>query len=76
MLENLKLNWDTHKQWWGCSKSKIRLHNYQWSLGPEVDARWEHGMLVQESYLGGPGMWWMYCTKCGRKVWDDETTKV
>lgn len=63
---------DTIKEQFGCPNSKIKLHNYQWSLGPDVPVRIENGLMVQESFYGGPGAWWMYCVKCGRKVWDDE----
>lgn len=55
----------------GCKKSKIRVHDFQWSLGPDVPVQEQHGLLVQVSTFGGPGEWWLYCTKCGRKAFDD-----
>lgn len=71
MFDTVKDMLDTVKEWWGCPNSRIKMHDYQWSLGPDVPTTVENGLLVQKTTLGFAD-WWMYCTKCGRRVWDDE----
>jgi hypothetical protein len=51
----------------GCTKSKIHMHDFQWGMGPDSVVREDDGLVLKS---GGHG-WWMYCTKCGKAVGDD-----
>lgn len=52
------------KTHYGCSKARLRSHDYQWSFGPDAIIRAD-GLVLDQ----GRG-WWMYCVKCGKGVGD------